>query len=558
MHKFSVIQNHLLFTKPIFMKNLQKKVQYFVVPLLFATSGVFLSCKKQHLADPGISQNVPGSASQPLPVGLTSIKIKGPSGEHDYKNLQDIPWITLKPGDVVYIPYRSEPYREKIIVSTDGLKIIGIPGPNGALPVLDGQNAASKGKEYVGCDDSSDLNERSVICVGNNHSMESKIPNWGHQPKNISIENLEIRNVRQEYQFTDNGKPRNYIKSVAAIWVAKVSDLTIKNCVIHNCACAIFVMSKNQKEPNNAGISRNITIEGNYFYDNGVVGENGIHNTYIEAINVWYKNNRYMSLIPGALGATLKDRSSNTVICYNWLESAKRVLDLVEPQESAGITTQDPGFKDTYVYGNLIYNGRNGSSKLIHYGGDTGSAFYSANYRKGTLYFYNNTFVNETNKDDHDLDEILLFELPTDDAPERADETVDCRNNIIYNAAATDGHTPSDLYLLSAKGNLALGKNWISPGYKTRLNKMHLPDLGKISVEDKIVTNKENNPGFVNCKGKDFRLISTSCVIDACGICADKIRGDNLVTKQYVPNQGIKPRFVNGRLLDLGAFEFGN
>ncbi len=507
-----------------------------------------LSCKKQHLSDPAIpGQKVPGS-SVPLPTGLTSIKVKGPSGEHDYKNLQDIPWTVLKPGDIVYIPYRKEAYHEKIIASTDGLKIIGVPGTKGALPVLDGENAASKGEEYIARGEESDLNPRSVICVSNRKN--SGIDNWGHQPSNISIENLEIRNVRQEYKFVDNGKSRNYIKSAAAIWVDKVSNLTIKNCIIHNAACAIFVSSRNPSEPNDAGTSKNIVIEGNYFYDNGVVGDDGIHNTYVEAVGVLYKNNRYMPLISGAKGSTLKDRSSKTVICYNWLESTKRVLDLVDAEASAGVTTKDLGYKETYVYGNVIYNGPDGASRPIHYGGDSWD--YS-NYRRGTLYFYNNTFINQADKDKRY--DTVLFQLPDEDATGAVDETVDCRNNIIYNIGA-DGGEASELCLLSKKGSLILGKNWISPGY---LDHKEGEFDGSISGKNNLITNQQNNPGFTSLQNKDFRLVSTSCAIDACSTCADKTKGNNAVTMQYVtPPQCAKPRFVIGKALDLGAFEFGN
>ena len=38
----------------------------------------------------------------------------------------------------------------------------------------------------------------------------------------------------------------------------------------------------------------------------------------------------------------------------------------------------------------LIETGGAGNRQIVHYGGDSGT---TANYRKGTLYFYNNTVV---------------------------------------------------------------------------------------------------------------------------------------------------------------------
>ena len=54
-------------------------------------------------------------------------------------------------------------------------------------------------------------------------------------------------------------------------------------------------------------------------------------------------------------------------------------------------------------------------------GGDNGDA---ATYRKGTLYFYNNTVVSTRSGN------TTLFRLSTND------ETCDARNNIFYNTAA--------------------------------------------------------------------------------------------------------------------------
>jgi len=50
-------------------------------------------------------------------------------------------------------------------------------------------------------------------------------------------------------------------------------------------------------------------------------------------------------------------------------------------------------YHTTFVYGNvLVEHDDDGNSQILHYGGDSGD---ESIYRKGTLYFYNNTIVSE-------------------------------------------------------------------------------------------------------------------------------------------------------------------
>src|SRR5207244_3168930 len=98
--------------------------------------------------------------------------------------------------------------------------------------------------------------------------------------------------------------------------------------------------------------------------------------------------NHFGPLRAGSLGNNLKDRSAGTVIRYNWIEGGAHLLDLVEPEESYKIASQDPRFQRTYVYGNVLINGPTDGNNLVHYGGDNGTV---NEYRKGALYFYHNT-----------------------------------------------------------------------------------------------------------------------------------------------------------------------
>ena len=209
-------------------------------------------------------------------------------------------------------------------------------------------------------------------------------------------------------------------------------------------------------------VSKDLLIEGNSIYDNGVPGSYLEHNTYTEAIGTVYQYNYFGPLRGGSGGNQLKDRSAGTVIRYNWIGTGGHCIDLVETQAGQGTINVDPTYKTSYVYGNVIYN--TGSVSLVHYGGDQYDYTY---YRRGTLFFYNNTVVNignQTGPNSRYYTELFL--LPNQDESNNmpVQEAVDCRNNIIYTASATPGAASTDIELLTTDGTgtLTLGANWIS------------------------------------------------------------------------------------------------
>ena len=63
-------------------------------------------------------------------------------------SIADVPWATLGPGDTVRIHWRPEPYKEKWVICRQGtaelpITVIGVPGSNGELPVIDGVGAVT-------------------------------------------------------------------------------------------------------------------------------------------------------------------------------------------------------------------------------------------------------------------------------------------------------------------------------------------------------------------------------------------------------------------------------
>ena len=128
-------------------------------------------------------------------------------------------------------------------------------------------------------------------------------------PAYITIENLDVRSARPPYTFADDaGGTQTYATNAAAIWIEKGEHIVIRNTRMHDAGNGLFVSSA---DPN---VSRDILIEGNAIYDNGIVGSIYEHNTYTEALGITYQFNYFGPTKAGAGGNNLKDRSAGLVV----------------------------------------------------------------------------------------------------------------------------------------------------------------------------------------------------------------------------------------------------
>ncbi len=428
-------------------------------------------------------------------------------------NIGDAPWATLTPGDRVLIHWRAEPYKEKWVINRRGtaeawITVRGVPGPEGQLPVIDGRDAeTATGLNFWN-------EERGVIKVGG-----SNIPPDG-LPAYIRIENLEIRSGRPPYTFTnDSGGTSSYSDNAASIYVEKAEHLVVRDCVIHDSGNGIFAGSFD-------GQSQDLLIEANHLFGNGNIGSAFHHNTYTEASGIVYQYNRFGALRSGADGNNLKDRSAGLVVRYNWIEDGNRQLDLVEG--GVAVATH-PDYGETFVYGNvLIESDGQGNSQVAHYGGDGGD---SDLYRKGTLYFYNNTVVSTRSGN------TTLLRLSTQD------ESADVRNNVLYTTAAGNR-----LAMLDASGDLTLRHNWTKPGWVDS----HSGLTGTIDDDGSGVTGSA--PGFVDEATQNFRPAEGAPVIDA-GTALHAGAFEHPVLRHYVRHVMDEPRPVDA-ILDIGAYEW--
>jgi hypothetical protein len=232
-------------------------------------------------------------------------------------------------------------------------------------------------------------------------------------------------------------------------------------------------------------------------YGNGVVNSVYQHNSYTESQGIVFQYNQFGPLRAGCPGNNLKDRSAGCIIRYNTIQGGNRELDLVDAEDSETIRN-DPAYHQTFVHGNvLIEPAGDGNTQIVHYGGDSGTTAW---YRKGTLFFYNNTLVSKW------LDSTTVFRLSSNE------ESVDARNNILYTLGA--GKT---LALVDSAGNLVATGDWLKQGFVNS----HGTVTGTVQLISPNVTG--TSPGFANEAVGDYRLSSTSpCVGKAVPLRAEE------------------------------------
>jgi hypothetical protein len=426
-----------------------------------------------------------------------------------YATPSDVPWESLAAGDTVLIYWRSTPYKDKWVICRQGqagapITVSGVPGSGGELPVIDGIDAVTR----------SQLNywneERGLLKIGGANTPADTTPQY------IIVENLEFKSARDTHSFTGRNGVTSYAQNAAAVYVEKGTHITIRNCTLRDSGNGLFA----------AAATTDLVVEGNWIHDNGNPGSIYEHNNYTEVLGITFQYNHFGPLCAGCDGNNLKDRSAGTVIRYNWIESGNRQLDLVDAEDSAALVA-DPSYHSTFVYGNVLVEPDGaGNSQIVHYGGDSGT---ESDYRKGTLYFYNNTVVSTRSGN------MTLVHLST------GDETADVRNNVVY---ATAGG--SYLAIIDGTGTANLRNNWLNTGWQP----CHCTPTGEVNDLGGQVLGTA--PGFLDLGGQDFHLAAGSACRDAAAALAS---GAYPVTREYVKHQLNALRYSDGAL-DIGAYEY--
>ncbi len=403
-----------------------------------------------------------------------------------YASLGNVPWDTLGPGDTVRIFYKPTPYKEKIVIRTGGtpenpLRICGVSGSNGERPVIDGNGARNIPADKAAYTDYTPMEGLAVVMIYNR--------DYDLKDSNIIIDNLHIKNGKNTFNYIrTDGSSNPYEEGAACIRVQAGDNIVIRNNELENCGNGIFTMSQGYNE---AHLTRNILIEGNYLHGHGQANSGRQHALYIQAIGATYQYNRFGPNTPRSSGTTLKERVAGSLIRYNWFESgSSRALDLVEVEDAAPwyieaeyrrwaqnegepidaarlatVREAEAAYRKTYVYGNFFEHigSRTVAGSLVHYGWDNDPLLS----RKGVLYFYNNTVSIRQDRDDSWRFRLFDMRLYNETPPVTpAQETVEAFNNIVYFAHETNGAEAAYLCMGNNSGTINLGVNWISNGWQ--------------------------------------------------------------------------------------------
>ena len=432
-----------------------------------------------------------------------------------------MPLEALTAGDTVLIYYRATPYKEKFVLAAVGTPtrpstIRGVLGPNGERPILDGNGATTRAQlNYPS-------RVRGVIKIG--ASVVPFADGAAVMPQWIVIENLEIRGAHNPNTFTGpTGATETYTAPASAIYVEFGENITVRNCDMNNNGNGFFVFSSDTIA------SRNILVEGNSIHDNGNVGSNFEHNVYVEAIGITFEYNHLGALLPGRR----RQQPEGS------LGRAGRPLQLdraLQPPAGSGARGgQLAGARRSALPRDVRLRERDhrapnsGNNDICFYGGDGGSA---QKFRKGTLYFYNNTVISDR------TDNTRLFRMATND------ESIDARNNIAYVTAAG-----ANLQVLDNYGRLTLTQNWFKTGWTpfvTNRPKGTITNNGTVTG---------TSPGFVSEAGQDYHLTGASQAINTGTVLNPAVLPDNDVVREYVKHLSSVARAVHSGL-DIGAYEF--
>lgn len=343
-------------------------------------------------------------------VGFTSVTVAldatGTGTRYDVtpdKELTDVPWQSLKPGDVVNIYYRAEPYRHKILLSERGTQanpivINGVTDANGQRPTISGSGATSINPSEWDTD-----YRNSIILI----NKQRRSGTYGVNAQHYRIQNIRIEGARAGNSFTHNGTTEGYGGYARGIWSAGGQEIVLDGMIIENNGSGVFVQAA--EDP--GALSKHWTIRGSKFENNGNGDRD--HQIYFQAVSDPGRYNIFEGNYVGPATSTcvcaqLKTRSTGVIIRYNYMEAAPRLLDVVEAQDAIpGWMYQNYNaqqivdyYRTTHVYGN-VFNNNAAAGRPFHFGADSidGSTWGGSggppneSAMRELTYFYHNTYT---------------------------------------------------------------------------------------------------------------------------------------------------------------------
>jgi hypothetical protein len=470
--------------------------------------------------------------------------------------LDDVPWTSLAPGDVVCVPYRPEPYRAKIYFVTRGaagapIRLVGLRGPHGERPIIDGDGATTSRLITPAAPDRA-VEAFGVISMITHFVAPAGSP-WGWHPGWITITGLKIQHARPGYSFTDStGKPRSYAKFTAGIYINPGDDVVIEDCDITDSQLGVFAKSF-ERVPNQLDrVTERLTLRGNYIHDNGDTKSPGIHNVYIEARGCDVIGNTMVHKA-GNAGANYKSRCGHERIFANRIEGgAQGLLLLINPESGWDALGPAADYEPTVVAGNLLVNpfGNGALGGLVGFGGDS---YTDADHYRKKLIFYANTVLGRS----HGNARLPVIET-THFTKEKPAITAWLSSNLIDNAGDGAPGAPTLLALASGGGHLVLDHQLIDPG---------IPQYDEYNTRRGTITGwQPAAPGFapgIPGGRADPQPTKGSPLIDA-GATFASLPAESLASTVtdfalYEPAGSLEDPWYRARVIqgavDIGAFE---
>jgi hypothetical protein len=474
-----------------------------------------------------------------------------------YATIGAVPWYKLGPGDNVFIHYKPTPYYEKFLISTRGtsakwIRIAGVPGPSGELPVVSGKNATTSSNmhyHWPAATGSSAIQNLGVVQIAAGAGEKAPLPGY------IEIANLQIQDGFRSNQFTaENGSRASFDGFAACIYARSVQHLIVRDNVLTNCGLGFY----NWTGSGNAwwdGVQVDTVVRGNYFYGNGNPGSYREHQSYTESDGVTYEYNHFGPMRVGAMGSQLKDRSAGTVIRYNYVERSPSgwMMDLVEPENGYAALASKATYKQTFVFGNVLISTAASAvaPNLVHWNEDHQAGLGRAVHPDSRLFFYHNTVVVVADRSDFHEFHIFNTTWGGYDCARRVPAgVIDIRNNVFAAMPRTPGgRPPATKFAYCNQTNLAFGSNWVSPDWLTGTS-------GTVTGTSSLKS--ANSPGFVSTT--DLRLTKGASAAGIGSALAPEVSNNSLrqslvPSLQYVPHQRATTRATSGAGSDAGAFE---
>jgi hypothetical protein len=428
------------------------------------------------------------------PSAVGQVYDVGPS--QSFKTLAAVPFPTIAAGSTVRVHNEDTTglhpteYHEYVQLSQAGtadqpIRVCGVPDSSGNLPVIDGANAAGR------ADDNSEVSGLGLITL-HSPSNQSYWPNFSAAAY-VVVEGLELRNANPGASFTTPGGAQSqWNNNSAAVWINQGQNTVFVGNDINGNSSGVVSAFKTTGAWGSS--DTNVLWEGNHLHNNGVAGSATSHQMDLSAWGEVVQFNRIDGYVSGGLGANIRSRGIQGVIRYNYLgDGPGRQIDLVDvqkatplmsfegflsggassvyatsPQNSYSadrIAAEQEAWNSHFVYGNIYQNSV--SMTPIHFGEELSGGEAA---RKGSLYWYNNTFYQKACSGCSASQTWTLFDTAAGSGsylPQTEFQTVQAFNNVVWMDSPASPVFQFNNYdaFIGVAGKNLLSPNWGSNNF---------------------------------------------------------------------------------------------